>query len=80
MQDNLVEVNFNPQYGEILKVLEIAKKEISESRRATSFMLMVKVDNQYLRFSSSIENPLEIVAQIEIMKHDLLNRMSCKEK
>ena len=80
MKDNIVEVNFNSQYKEILNVLEFAKNKISEAKQVSSFMMTVKVDGQYLRFSSPIENAMEIIAHIELTKHDLLNRMSCREE
>ena len=38
-------------------------------------MLMVKVDNQYMRFSSKISDVMELISQLELMKHDCMQRM-----
>jgi len=73
---NIKEVKRQRTNQQVLEVLEIAKKTIKEADYASSFMLMVKVDNKYLRFSSELTDVMELISQLELMKHDLFQRMS----
>ena len=73
---NIRELNRERTNQEVLKTIKIATKAIEEAEYASSFMLMVKVDNQYLRFSSDITNVMELISQLELMKHDLFQRMA----
>tara|TARA_Y100000401_G_scaffold66563_1_gene53152 strand:+ start:907 stop:1176 length:270 start_codon:yes stop_codon:yes gene_type:complete len=73
---NITEIKRERTNQEVLKTLKVATKAIEEAEYASSFMLMVKVDNQYLRFSSELTDVMELISQLELMKHDLFQRMS----
>ena len=73
---NIKELKRKRTNQEVLKVLGVATEAIEQAEYASSFMLMVKVDNQYLRFSSEITDVMELISQLELMKHDLFQRMS----
>ena len=73
---NIKELKRERTNQEVLKVLKEATEAIEQADYASSFMLMVKVDNQYLRFSSEITDVMELISQLELMKHDLFQRMS----
>lgn len=72
---NIREIKREPKNKEVLDTLELARKTISKADSASSFMLMVKVDNQYMRFSSRISDVMELISQLELMKHDCMQRM-----
>ena len=36
---------------------------------------MLKLDGEYVRFSTMLEKSTEMVDMLEILKHDILNRM-----
>ena len=72
---NIREIKREPKNKEVLHTLELARKTISKADSASSFMLMVKVDNQYMRFSSKISDVMELISQLELMKHDCMQRM-----
>ncbi len=72
---NIREIKREPKNKEVLDTLELARKTISKADSASSFMLMVKVDNQYMRFSSKISDVMELISQLELMKHDCMQRM-----
>lgn len=73
---NVKEIKRTRTNQEVLETINIAKEAIEQADYASSFMLMVKVDNQYLRFSSEINDVMELISQLELMKHDLFQRMS----
>jgi len=37
---------------------------------------MVKLDGEYVRFSSLLESSTETIAILEMLKHDIIRRMS----
>ena len=72
---NIKELKRERTNQEVLKVLKVATEAIEQADYASSFMLMVKVDNQYMRFSSKISDVMELISQLELMKHDCMQRM-----
>ena len=38
-------------------------------------VLMVKLNGNYVRFSTSIGNTMDLVAQLELLKFDVIKRM-----
>ena len=61
--------------NEMLEGLNEVKQAIEESRTADSMVVMIKLDGNYVRFSSSIGNTMELVAQLELLKYDVMRRM-----
>jgi len=59
----------------MLEGLNEVKQAIEESRTADSMVVMIKLDGNYVRFSSSIGNTMELVAQLELLKYDVMRRM-----
>jgi hypothetical protein len=59
---------------EIRDVLDAVASKVNEDG-ATDILVLVKTDSVYSRYSTSIDNAMEIVAQLEILKYDILRRM-----
>ena len=49
---------------------------MKESPSAEELLVMVKLDGEYVRFSSMLENSTETIAILEMLKHDIIKRMS----
>ena len=60
---------------ELLYGLDEVKSAIEEADRAESMLVMVKLDGNYVRFSSKISDTMALIAQLEILKFDILKRM-----
>tara|TARA_Y100000004_G_scaffold196993_1_gene269182 strand:- start:3903 stop:4154 length:252 start_codon:yes stop_codon:yes gene_type:complete len=60
---------------DMLEGLTEVKQAIEESSTADSMIVMIKLNGDYVRFSTSIENTMELVAQLELLKYDVMKRM-----
>ena len=60
---------------ELLNGLDEIKSAIKEADRAESMLVMIKLDGNYVRFSSKINDTMALIAQLEILKFDILKRM-----
>lgn len=59
-----------------LELLNRAGKNISEAKKIESLFILVKTDGQYLRYSTGTDNIMEDVGQLELLKFDILKRMT----
>ena len=59
-----------------IELLNSIEKKISEGKNLDSSFILLKLDGQYLRYSTGTDNVMEDIAQLELLKHDLLNRMT----
>ena len=59
----------------VLKKLNDVKQAIDETENVDEVLIMLKLDGEYVRFSTMLEKSTEMVAMLEILKHDILNRM-----
>lgn len=59
---------------EIRDVLDAVASKVNEDG-ATDILVLLKTDGVYSRYSTSIDNAMEIVAQLEVLKYDILRRM-----
>lgn len=64
---------------ELLKGLAEVKEQIQKADTAESMVLMVKLNGDYVRFSTSIGNTMDLVAQLELLKYDVIKRMKREE-
>ena len=60
---------------EMLEGLTEVKQAIEEASTADSMIVMLKLNGNYVRFSTSIGNTMELVAQLELLKYDVMKRM-----
>ena len=72
---DIKEVVNNKWKEELLEGLDDVKKAIDESDTAESMIVMIKLDGKYVRFSSKITDTMALLAQLELLKYDILQRM-----
>ena len=60
---------------ELLEGLAEVKEQIQKADTAESMVLMVKLNGDYVRFSSKITDTMALLAQLELLKYDILQRM-----
>ena len=60
---------------ELLEGLEEVKEAINEADTAESMLVMVKLNGNYVRFSSQISDTMPLIAQLELLKYDIMKRM-----
>lgn len=59
-----------------LGLLDSIKEKVSDGKELESSFILIKIDGQYLRYSTGTDSVMEDIAQLELLKHDLLNRMT----
>ena len=72
---DIKEVVNNKWKEELIEGLDDVKKAINESDTAESMIAMIKLDGNYVRFSSKITDTMALLAQLELLKYDILQRM-----
>ena len=60
----------------ILEILDKVSTAVKEDPSAEELLVMVKLGGEYVRFSSMLENSTETIAILEMLKHDIIKRMS----
>ena len=60
----------------ILEILDKVSTAVKEDPSAEELLVMVKLGGEYVRFSSILENSTETVAILEMLKYDIMKRMS----
>jgi len=66
----------NNKKQRILEILDKVSNAVKENPSAEELLVMVKLDGEYVRFSSILDNSTETVAILEMLKYDILKRMS----
>ena len=66
----------NNKKQRILEILDKVANAVKENPSAEELLVMVKLDGEYVRFSSILENSTETVAILEMLKYDIMKRMS----
>ncbi len=66
----------NDKKQRILEILSKVSDAVKENPTAEELLVMVKLDGEYVRFSSILENSTETVAILEMLKYDIMKRMS----
>ena len=59
----------------VSKVLDTAVEVISREEHVEDLFIMVKIDGEYVRFSSVLNDSSKMIAFLEIIKHNLLQGM-----
>ena len=71
---NLTQVVEDKRKAEVLDIMQRAIDKI-ESEGASNVLILLKTDGVYSRFSTSIDDVMEVIAQLEVLKYDILKRM-----
>ena len=66
----------NNKKQRILEILGKVSDAVKENPSAEEVLVMVKLDGEYVRFSSILDNSTETVAILEMLKYDIMRRMS----
>ena len=69
---DIKEVVNNKWREELLEGLDEVKQAIKEAEIAESMLVMVKLNGNYVRFSSQITDTMPLIAQLELLKYCLL--------
>jgi glycerol-3-phosphate cytidylyltransferase-like family protein len=72
---DIKEVVNNKWREELLEGLDEVKEAIKEADIAESMLVMVKLNGNYVRFSSQITDTMPLIAQLELLKYDIMKRM-----
>jgi hypothetical protein len=71
---NLTEVVTDKRKSEVVDILQKAMDKV-ENEGASNVLILLKTDGVYSRFSTSIDDVMEVIAQLEVLKYDILMRM-----
>lgn len=71
---NLTEVVENKRKAEVVEMLQSAMNKV-EQDGASNVLILMKTDGIYTRFSTKMDDVMEIIAQLEVLKYDILRRM-----
>ena len=66
----------NNKKQRVLEILDKVSDAVKENPSAEELLVMVKLDGEYVRFSSILEDSTETIAILEMLKHDIIKRMS----
>ena len=71
---NLTKVVEDKRKAEVVEMLQSAMDRVQENG-ASDVLVLLKSDGVYTRFSTKMDNVMEVVAQLELLKYDILRRM-----
>jgi hypothetical protein len=72
---NLTQVVEEKRKAEVLDIMQKAIDKVEEDG-ASNVLILLKTDGVYSRFSTSIDDVMEFIAQLEVLKYDILHRMN----
>ena len=71
---NLTKVVGDKRKQEVVDMLQSALKR-GEEDGATDVLIMLKSEGAYTRYSTKMDDVMEVIAQLEVLKFDILRRM-----
>jgi hypothetical protein len=71
---NLTKLVEDKRKAEVVEMLQSAMDRVQENG-ASDVLVLLKSDGVYTRFSTKMDNVMEVVAQLELLKYDVLRRM-----
>lgn len=75
MMSNIKEIKREPRNQDAVQLLEGVLTQVKENPGATEVLMFVRIDGNYHRFSSGLDDMMELVAMLELAKYDTLRRM-----
>jgi hypothetical protein len=75
MTMTIAEIKRTPRNQDAIQLLDAVMSQIKESPDATEVFMLVKIGEDYHRFSSGINDMMQLVATLELAKFDTLQRM-----
>ncbi len=76
----LSEVKASQDVKAVVEVIEEALKAVKEAKHAANCICLIKIDGRVMRFSTYLENALDMVGSLELIKHDIIKRMYAEEQ
>ena len=71
---NLTKLVEDKRKAEVVEILQSALNK-AEQDNGTDVLILIKTDGIYTRFSTKMDNVMEVVAQLELLIYDILRRM-----
>ena len=72
--DGTVTLNAYDTWTSCVEMLQSAMNK-AEQDGASNVLILMKTDGVYTRFSTKMDDVMEIIAQLEVLKYDILRRM-----
>jgi hypothetical protein len=72
----IAEIKRAPRNAEALTLLEAITNKVQDNEDASNLMVLVKIGDNYHRYSTNLTDTMSIVAALELAKFDVLQRMS----
>jgi hypothetical protein len=73
---NLKEIKREPRNKDVIEMLEAAIQRVRESGDdATEAVVMMKIGDSWRRMTTGVDDLVQLVGAIELLKHDTLRRM-----
>jgi len=76
----MTEVKASKDIAAVVSVLEETLETVRASKHATNCICLIKIDGRVMRFSTYLENALDMVGSLELIKHDIIKRMYAEEQ
>lgn len=74
--NNIKEIKREPRNRDAIQLLEGVLNQVKENPDATEVLVLVKIGGDYHRMSSGLTDMMQLVATLELVKYDTLQRMS----
>lgn len=71
----VIEIKPEPRNKDAIELLRGVTKVVEENPLASEVLILVSIDGEYHRHSTGISDGFQMVAMLEVAKHDLLQRM-----
>lgn len=65
-----------PRNEGAIRALEEALAAAKANEDASNVMILIKIGGSYYRYSSTLDSPMEVVAQFEVAKSDIILGMA----
>lgn len=65
-----------PKNEGAIRTLEAALEDAKANPNTSNIMILMKIDDGYYRYSSSLDAPMEVIAQLELGKFDIVLGMA----
>ena len=74
--NTLKEIKREPRNKETIELLEAALERVRSEEGATEVFMLIKIDDDYHRFATRLEDMARLLGVLEISKFDTLRRMA----
>jgi hypothetical protein len=72
----IAEIKRTPRNTEALALLEAISNTVQENVDASNLMVLVKIGDNYHRYSTNLTDTMSLIAALELAKFDVLQRMA----